>query len=219
MDNVPRPAVRSIGAAGARVVLQRRFGEKGDCPNFRLSENGTVPFVAARSPSDQKPHIVVVLAEAFIDPRELGLVVEPEPLANFDEAVRRSVYSGRACVPVYGGWTVRSEYSLLTGIDAAAFANNIGNPNSTFVSPATHSLAKHLKSHGYRTAIVHPYDRRFYGRGNVSASLGFDDFLDEASFAPRGSRGTIYLRRGRRGKDRRGTPPGCEPDVPVLRYD
>jgi hypothetical protein len=167
MDNVPRPAIRSMNAAEARTVLAQKFGHTdGAC-----------------SPSGRMPHIVVVLAEGFIDPRVLGIHVEPHPLLNYDEAVRRSAYSGLSRVPVFGGWTVRSEYSLLTGINARTFANNIGNPNSTLVCPATHSLPKHLKKLGYRTKFVHPYDRHFYGRCNVCGSLGFDDFLDEDDFA------------------------------------
>ena len=211
MDNVPRPAARSIGAADARVVLDMRFGENGDCNNLREDRDC--------SPLDQKPHIVVVLAEAFVDPRELGLVVEPEPLANYDEAVRRSVYSGRACVPVYGGWTVRSEYSLLTGIDTAAFANNIGNPNSTLVSPATHSLAKTPQNagipHGNRSSlrppILWPWQRQ--------CVAGVRRFSRRGQICRRGPRRTIHRRRGRRGEDRRGTSTGRMPDVPVLRHD
>jgi phosphoglycerol transferase MdoB-like AlkP superfamily enzyme len=138
-------------------------------------------------PPGKKPNIVVVLAEAFADPRAIGIAVEPNPLPNYDDAVRRSVCSGQARVPVYGGWTIRSEYSLLTGINLLSFANNVGNPNTTLVCRATHSLPKHLKKHGYHTLMVHPYDRRFYGRGNACGPLGFDAFLDEHDFvgAPR----------------------------------
>ena len=113
----------------------------------------------------------------------MGLLVDPDPLTAYDEAVRRSVYHGNSWVPVYGGWTIRSEYSLLTGINLASFGNNIGNPNTTLVRSGTHSLPKHLKSLGYRTTIIHPHDRRFYGRDNACASLGFDRFLDEHDFA------------------------------------
>lgn len=174
LDSVPRPAIRSISSAAARVVLDEQFGKNG----------------VARPRPSRMPNIVVVLAEGFIDPRQFGITVEPEPLVNYDEAVRRSIYSGRCSVPVYGGWTIRSEYSLLTGINLSTFANNIGNPNVTLVSAATHSLPKHLKSLGYRTAIIHPHDRRFYGRGQACPLLGFDDFIDEERFgdAPREGR-------------------------------
>ena len=167
MADIPRPAVRSVDAAVARTMLDERFGRNGD----------------SCSPSAHKPDIVVVLAEAFADPRALGIVVEPNPLPGYDDAVRRSVYFGRASVPVYGGWTIRSEYSLVTGINLASFSNSIANPNATLVCPATHSLPKHLKKLGYRTVMIHPHNRRFYGRGKACPSLGFDDFLDERSFA------------------------------------
>ena len=102
----------------------------------------------------------------------MGLLVDPDPLTAYDDAVRRSVYHGNSWVPVYGGWTVRSEYSLLTGINLASFGNNVGNPNMTLVRSGTHSLPKHLKSLGYRTAIIHPHDRRFYGRDNACVVVG-----------------------------------------------
>jgi phosphoglycerol transferase MdoB-like AlkP superfamily enzyme len=167
LDNVPRPAIRTLNEAGAETILAKKFGDN-DVPS-------PLP--------DRKPHIVVVLAEAFMDPRSMGLLVDPDPLTAYDDAVRRSVYRGNSWVPVYGGWTVRSEYSLLTGINLASFGNNIGNPNTTLVRSGTHSLPKHLKSLGYRTAIIHPHDRRFYGRDNACVSLGFDRFLDEHDFA------------------------------------
>ncbi len=163
---VPRPAVRSLTAAQARTVLDRTLRLDG----------------SHRTPSARKPHIVVVLAEAFFDPRSVGLRVEPEPLVNYAEAVRRSRYFGQCRVPVFGGWTVRSEYSLLTGVSLSSFANNVGNPNSTLVSGATHSLPKYLRSQGYRTVLVHPYDRKYYRRDKASVALGFDVFLDERSF-------------------------------------
>jgi phosphoglycerol transferase MdoB-like AlkP superfamily enzyme len=174
MDNVPRPAVRTMNEARAKTVLAKTFGNDD---------------VGCQRP-DRKPHIVVVLAEAFMDPRSMGLLVDPDPLTGYDAAVRRSVYSGSSWVPVYGGWTIRSEYSLLTGINLASFDNNIGNPNTTLVRTGTHSLPKHLKTQGYRTTIIHPHDRRFYGRDNACVALGFDRFLDEHDFAeaPRAGR-------------------------------
>jgi hypothetical protein len=167
LDNVPRPAIRSLNEASAETILAKRFSGD-DVPALR---------------PDRKPHIIVVLAEAFMDPRSMGLSVDPDPLTAYDDAVRRSVYHGSSWVPVYGGWTIRSEYSLLTGIAMASFGNNIGNPNTTLVRHGTHSLPKHLKSLGYGTTIIHPNDRRFYGRDNACISLGFDRFLDEHDFA------------------------------------
>jgi hypothetical protein len=166
MNNVPQPAVRTMTAAIAGSVLDQKFGRGDLC----------------RRP-ERLPNIVVVLAEAFADPRAMGIFVEPNPLTNYDEAVRRSLYSGRTWVQCYGGWTVRSEYSFLTGINLAAFSNNIGNPNTTLVAPPMHSLPKHLRSLGYRTLLMHPHNGRFYGRDNAAAPLGFDAFLDERSFA------------------------------------
>lgn len=170
MDGMPRPAVRSISAAHAQAMLAEK------------SSAGEFPILSPPTSDRRPPNIVVVLAEAFMDPRAVGLRIEPDPLVNYDAAVEQSDYSGVARVPVYGGWTIRSEYSLLTGISLASFSNNIGNPNATLVSRATHSLPKHLQKLGYRTALVHPYDGRFYGRNVARASLGFDEFLDGNSF-------------------------------------
>lgn len=167
LDNVPRPAIRTLTEASATTILATKFN---------IDES-------PRPAPDRKPNIIVVLAEAFMDPRSMGLAIDPDPLTGYDEAVRRSVYHGSSWVPVYGGWTVRSEYSLLTGVAMASFGNNIGNPNTTIVRTGTHSLPKHLKSLGYRTTIIHPHDRRFYGRDNACAAMGFDRFIDERDFA------------------------------------
>ncbi len=183
---VPRPAVHSITAAQARTVLERVSSSPADGDGGRFRQTARPSSRAAgenvlRPP--QKPHIVVVLAEAFFDPRSVGLRVEPEPLPGYAEAVRRSSYFGQCRVPVFGGWTVRTEYSLLTGVSLSSFANNVGNPNSTLVSAATRSVPKYLRQQGYHTVFMHPYDRKYYRRDKVSADLGFDAFLDEESFA------------------------------------
>jgi len=168
---VPRPSIRTINAAEARRVLDQTLSRSDDRP----------------APPERKPNIIVVLAEAFCDPRSVGLTIEPDPLVNYAEAVRRSAYRGRCRVPIFGGYTIRSEYSMLTGISIWSFANNIGNPNSTLVRGATHALPKYLKTQGYRTMLVHPYQRQYYRRDRASLDLGFDAFLDEQSFpeAPR----------------------------------
>jgi hypothetical protein len=163
---VPRPAVATGDAHWAETVLDE------------LLADDNVPCAPP-----QKPNLIVVLAEAFFDPRTAGIRVEPNPLANFDDASRRSAHSGHCWVPVYGGWTVRPEYSLLTGVSMLSFANPIGNPYSALVHGTAHALPKYLQSLGYRTLLIHPYDRQFYGRDKVYRPLGFDAFLDEHSFS------------------------------------
>ena len=175
LDTVPRPAIATMTSAEARRVLNRSLNRSSGGNDGRLA------------PAARKPNIIMVLAEAFFDPRAAGLSVEPNPLVNYEAAVGRSAYHGLCQVPVFGGWSVRSEYSLLTGISILSFANSIGNPNSTLVRGAAHALPKYLKTQGYRTMLVHPFQRQYYRRDKASVSLGFDTFLDEQCFgdAPR----------------------------------
>ena len=166
IGDVPRPAVHSMGSSEARAVLAKALPTD----------------VARPAPPDRKPHLIVVLSEAFCDPRSVGLFIEPEPLTGFDETAKLSAYSGLCRVPIYGGWTTRSEFSLLTGISMSSLAGIVGSPYATLLRPETHSLPKYLETLGYRTVLVHPYDPKFYRRDIARLKLGFDAFLAWETF-------------------------------------
>src|SRR5690606_16308179 len=65
--------------------------------------------------SNRKPHIIMVMSEAFWDPTEMENVeFNQDPLPNF-HALQEKYTSGNLLVPVFGGSTANTEFESLTG--------------------------------------------------------------------------------------------------------
>ncbi len=126
--------------------------------------------------------IVVVQCESFFDARRMHQAIDPELLPNFDYCRYKGVQWGRLEVPCWGANTVRTEFSVLSGLSEEAIGLDRFNPYHRFAGVPIHSLAWQLRAEGYRTVCVHPFDRTFYGRDQVMSNLGFDVFLGEEVF-------------------------------------
>ena len=203
VDDVPRPAVRQMGFAEAEAILAQ----------------GLAPKASPNAPPGRKPHLVVVLSEGFFNPRSAGLAVEPDPLPNLVEACRLSAYSGLCWVPVYGGWTTRSEYSFLAGVSMSCLAGIVGNPYATLLCGQTHTLPKYLRTQGYRTVMIHPGDPRFYERDNACGCAGIRRIPPRGTFRRRSPRTMVRLRRGRGRANPGRIASGDGADVSILRDD
>ena len=150
----------------------------------------TGPPTPASSP---QPNIVVVLSESLFDPRGLNVSIEPTLLTELDELANHADYHGTLRVHTIGGGTVRAEYSLLTGIPTSIIGQGGQWPFSSLVTESTWSLAKHLKSIGYRTVAVYPAPGSLFNARRAYRLLGFDEFIDIRQFDPEGDFGTRYV--------------------------
>lgn len=74
-------------------------------------------------------------------------------------------YSGSIITNVFGGGTIETERSYLTG--------NYNNPKYRI---PTNSYAWYFKEQGYRTEFHHPIYGWFYNRQNINPNIGFDEF-------------------------------------------
>ena len=131
----------------------------------------TGPPTPASSP---QPNIVVVLSESLFDPRGLNVSIEPTVLTELDELAKHADYHGTLRVHTIGGGTVRVEYSLLTGIPTSIIGQGGQWPFSSLVTESTWSLAKHLKSIGYRTVAVYPAPGSLFNARRAYRLLGRD---------------------------------------------
>jgi phosphoglycerol transferase MdoB-like AlkP superfamily enzyme len=130
--------------------------------------------VAAPVVPPQPPDIIMVMSESFWDPTRLpGVTLTPDPL-DFT----RSVQSGHVLSPEFGGMTSNVEFEALTGFSNAMLPYG-SIPYQQYVRSETPSLASFLKSAGYRTLAVHPFQEWFWNRGPVYEAFGFDEFLSE----------------------------------------
>ena len=140
------------------------------------------PFAHLRLGGDAAPHIVVVQSESFFDARRLYAGVASEVLTNFDALCGQSE-SGRLRVPVWGAYTMRTEFAFLSAIPPGELGIHRFNPYRRFARGGVATIASALRQRGYRTLCLHPYPASFFARDRVFPQLGFDAFLDIAEFA------------------------------------
>jgi phosphoglycerol transferase MdoB-like AlkP superfamily enzyme len=126
--------------------------------------------------------VVLVQNESFFDVRRLQPGLLPELLPNFDRCCREGVQWGRLLVPCWGANTVRTEFAVLSGLNSDRLGFDRFNPYHRFVNRPIASLAWKLRSEGYHTVCLHPFDRHFYRRDHVMLLLGFSEFLGEERF-------------------------------------
>jgi phosphoglycerol transferase MdoB-like AlkP superfamily enzyme len=162
----------------------RRFGVLGTMWLYWRAERRAVvaprtPFAHVQLNGHARPHVVVVQSESFFDVRRLANA--DGVLRNFD-ALAAEAESGRLSVPVWGAYTMRTEFAFLSGIPSGALGVHRFNPYRRFARRGVATIASALRGRGYRTICVHPYPATFFARHRVFPQLGFDVFLDSAHF-------------------------------------
>jgi hypothetical protein len=128
------------------------------------------------------PHVVLVQAESFWDPRGTLAALPADPLPHWDRLRAQALAQGRLRVSGFGANTMRAECAALTGIGKAGLGLDRFNPYFRFVVPGLRSVATTLRAAGYRALVLHPFDPRFFGRHRVMPALGFQRFDSEAAF-------------------------------------
>jgi len=132
---------------------------------------------------DHLAHIVTVQSESFFDPRGLSATIKRSVLAHFDASQASACQYGRLQVPAWGANTVRTESGFFTGLTPAQWGIHQFNPYRLLVDYSLPNVVAYLKQAGYRTLCIHPYHASFYQRDQVFPRLGFDEFIDLASFS------------------------------------
>ena len=134
-----------------------------------------------RKVAEELPNLVVIQNEAFFDFRVLDPAFPPSAYALWDQMKTTAQY-GMATVDTYGGATLRTEFSLLTGVPTTLFGAEMDYPYLTVVTAPTASVPWHLKSLGYETIAIHPFHDTFWRRHQAFPRLGFDRFLSLTDF-------------------------------------
>lgn len=162
--------------------VRSRFGAPGIPLSASTPPSNLVWHPSRLRPLHHKPHLLLFQAESFFDLRRLSPEIDPELLRNFD-ALGRKGMSGELRVPAQGAYTMRTEFSVLTGLPLTSLGTDALDP---YFSPARRpawSLARHLRAAGYRTVCLHPFSLAFFNRYKVMPNLGFDELYGEDSFA------------------------------------
>lgn len=137
------------------------------------------------------PNIVVIMNEAFSDLSVWGDFETSQEVMPFFKSLQEDAIGGEVYVSVKGGNTANTEFEFLTG-DTMGFLPTGSIPYQQYINSETPSLASYLKSLGYDTLAIHPYNRSGWDRDEVYNYFGFDEFLDQTSFDnPKRYRGYI----------------------------
>lgn len=130
----------------------------------------------------QREDLVVVQSESFFDARRTYPELRQDLLVELDQLRQESIAWGKLAVPAWGANTVRSEFAFLSGLTVADLGVHRFNPYRKLAKAGIPTLASRLREVGYRTICIHPYPATFYERNRVYPLLGFDEFIDIASF-------------------------------------
>jgi hypothetical protein len=180
----PDADARSIGPLAMQLVYSLIAREERT--RRRNSAFAAAPALIVRDHVAAGP-VIVAQCESFFDPRRMHPRFDSGLLPAFTACRDASIQTGRLLVPGWGANTTRSEFAVLTGMPESAIGLDRFNPYFALARSPLPSLAWRMRSQGYRTICLHPFDRTFYRRDQVMLNLGFDVFLGEEAFpgAPR----------------------------------
>lgn len=124
-----------------------------------------------------KPHIIVIMNEAFSDLNVVGKLSTNQEVAPYIASLKENVVSGNVLVSVYGGNTANSEYEFLTG-NTMAWLSPSAVPYQQYITGASYSMVSDLTlNHGYYCIAMHPYLADGWNRPAAYSHLGFKEFL------------------------------------------
>ncbi|HEX4896101.1 MAG TPA: sulfatase-like hydrolase/transferase [Solimonas sp.] len=133
-------------------------------------------------PAAARPDVVLWLHESSFDPRQYRIDGARWPALPMYEPGPQTWAHGALRVHTYGGKTWLSEFSALTGL----LPDDFGPRRSTVfnsVAPYTRdNLVRRFRDSGYRTVVLMPTPKRFYGAARSYAGLGFDRVMTLRDF-------------------------------------
>jgi hypothetical protein len=157
----------------------------------RRARHASLPTpVPQRAGGSRRVPLIVVQCESFFDVRRVSPLIPRDLLPGYDSCREGGTF-GRLEVPAWGANTMRAEFAVLTGIPESELGYDRFNPYHAFARTPIASLAWRLRSQGYRTICLHPFDRSFFRRDLAIPALGFETFLGIESLG--GSRRPPYF--------------------------
>lgn len=139
------------------------------------SENGSEG--GSSSSSGVKPHLIMVMCEAFCDITNNDVFLydeENDPLKNYNAlSASEGVISGHIVVPNVNAGTANTEFDVMTGVQTKQLAD--GSIPFFSIRKETSSIAGVLSDEGYASMFTHPGRAWYYNRQNVYDYFGFDE--------------------------------------------
>lgn len=155
------------------VIVEKPEGYKASGAEEIL--NGYKGTGSSKEP-EVLPNIIVIMNEAFSDPAVLADFETNRDYMPFVHTLMENgenTVSGYLHVSVLGGNTANTEFEFLTG-NSMAFLPQGSIPYQQYVKRPVPSLPSYLKSYGYTTIGMHPYNSNGWDRDKVYPLLGLD---------------------------------------------
>ena len=147
---------------------------------------------AAEKDGDKKPNIIVIMSESFWDMERIDKIGFNEELFPTYRKLQKEGVTGRLLTNVFGGGTVNSEFEVITGF-SVAFLPDEYMPYQRSMRNGFFSVNSYLKSVGYDSLAIHPFEPTNYNRSNAYECLDFDNALWEKDFPPDADRMRGYI--------------------------
>ncbi|TPM42046.1 sulfatase-like hydrolase/transferase [Mesorhizobium sp. B2-3-4] len=131
-----------------------------------------LPPVPSRRPAGERmPHIVMILHESTFDPRRFGIAVN-EAFGRF--FTPPGALSGALHVDVFGGSTLQTEFSVLTGLSSLSFGNDGRYVFHLLSGRMRHTLPSTLNGLDYGACHISCDRPSFVNCGRFYQSVGFE---------------------------------------------
>lgn len=168
--------VHVIGHLSGAAEVRQRFGlrRSTDLESHQHKRETIFP------PQTNPRHFVLIQAESYCPAGELLGRKTTTPVID---AFRASDYGGRLLLDWRGAYTMRTEFSVLTGLKTTALGSYAFDPYQLARCIPMDSLARDFRAMGYDTVVWHPNDGRFFDRFTVMPHLGFSSLMDINAFA------------------------------------
>jgi len=162
---------REVILAELRATIQQAFHELGEATGLGHPEGA--------------PLVVVWQSESFLDLRHFG--VDGLALPHLDRAKALAAQAGRMTSVFEGGYTLRTEFAVLSGLQPEDAHVDASYPYLRAAHYADVVWPMQLKRSGWLTHFIHPYDKSFFFRDRALPALGFDHMtmLDAFEHDPR----------------------------------
>lgn len=151
--------------------------------NKQKTEEVLAAYTKDKAIPERLPHIIAIMDEAFSDLAVLGEFNSSEAYMPFFDSLcanGENVISGNLYVSVCGGNTANTEFEFLTG-NSMAYLPQGSIPYQQYINDKISALPAYLRSLGYKTFAMHPYNAGGWDRDTVYPLLGFEsmEFLPD----------------------------------------
>ncbi|MCD7832138.1 MAG: sulfatase-like hydrolase/transferase [Firmicutes bacterium] len=114
---------------------------------------------------DKKVNVIAIMREAYADFSQFDIEGFDTSAYDTYHKIQSESKTGNLIVNVFGGGTVDTERSFLTGVSSLRDYRS-----------SVDSYVRYFASQGYLTTGIHPYYKWFYNRQNINTYLGFESY-------------------------------------------